>query len=560
MGCPCAQGSANPQVGSVGFSDKVYLAPGETVDCFMARSGDGGDPDGSGAEVIDKIKNTSIQVKCDLSVDTTFELTKNSLSQEVDPTTNNPYDPNWKGPTHWAILIKDSDDAPVDLSSIGLSFDSGSGKLSGTLTEEGKEYDVFISVDATHITNNDTVEQLDERAYKMVGKKCDEEDLSFINPLPGSVVTSEFSLSRTVTINGETVTRPHKGIDLAYNGGKVGDVVAAADGTIAFAGWLTGYGNCVILKHTDSSGNIMASTRYAHLATIYVGEGQVGAGTPIGREGNTGHSGGNHLHFEIRIGGSGAATRGDGMAVDPKPYIFGSLSVDSSGTDASNPSGNTTTQTNDGSVKLTTSEVKARTKCADSVPIGKDPTYKANPNGKSPDVQSKHKSKCRPEPDTTPDKAGVLAGVDTALDRHPELSASDREYFHALTKIESGYDPYAWAGSTSALGPYQMVDGTAKQYYAKAGIAFTCENRCDPDKATEAMIILYKEQEKAYDKFQATGKIAGKIPPANAHTARYASMSKGEFIYTQHHDGLGSMQQGKNLQGADYWQTHSPIS
>lgn len=562
MGCPCEGNSkSNPQVGSVGFSDKTFVAPGETADCYMARSGDGGDPDGSGEEVLDRIQTTAIQVKCDLSVDTTFELTKNSLSQaeknpDPDPNVPNPIDPNWTGPAHWAILIKDQDDNVVDLSSIGLSFDSDSGKLSGTIKDEfeGKEFDVFITVTAVHITNNNTVEQIDERAFKMVGKKCDDEDLSFINPLPGSVVTSEYSLSRTITVNGITTTRPHKGIDLAYVGGKVGDVVAAADGEIVFAGWQRGYGNCITIKHTDSSGNIMAQTHYAHLEIIYISEGQVGAGTAIGREGNTGHSGGNHLHFEIRIG----------KPIDPRPYLFGSVKVDNSTTDSSVPSGNTTEQVNDGSVKLTTSEVKARSKCPASVPIGNDPIYKNNPNGKSEDKQTLHKSQCRQEP--TPTKEEVKTRINAALEANGITDQADKDYFLALTKIESGYDPYAWAGSTSALGPYQMVYGTAKEYYAKAGIPLTgnidqdCADRCDIEKSTKAMVVMYKEQEKAYDKYKATGKIAGSIPPVNSHTERYAGMTKGEFIYTAHHDGLGSMQHGNNLQGLDYYRTHSPIA
>jgi hypothetical protein len=556
MGCPCTGGRANPQVASARFSDKTFIAPGETIECYMARSGDGGDPDGSGMDVLDKIKTTDIQVKCDLSVDTTFTLTEHSLDQSINPATSLPWDEHWKDPVHWAILVKDSEGNVVDLSTIGLTFDSDSGKLSGTLPDdaEGQDFDVFISVTAAHIDNSDAIETLDERAYKLVGKKCDNEDLSFINPLPGSVITSEYSLSRTITINGETVTKPHKGIDLAYTGGKVGDVVAAADGVIAYAGWLTGYGNLVILKHVDSSGNIMATTRYAHLETIYIAEGSVGAGTPIGREGNTGHSSGNHLHFELRIGGAGTGAKSDGTPVDPKPYLFGSVSV-ASGGDASNPSGSTTTQINNGSVKLTTATVKAKGKCADSVAIGTDPTYRGQ---KSPDVQTKHKSRCRPTPDTTPDKDQVKAQISAALDRHPELDAEDKAYFLHLTKIESGYDPYAWAGSTSALGPYQMVDGTAQEYYQKAGIPLTCENRCDPDKATEAMIIMYKEQKKIYDGYKATGKILGKSPPLNEHTARYSTMPKEQFIYLLHHDGAGSAQRGNNLQGADYWATHSP--
>ncbi len=52
---------------------------------------------------------------------------------------------------------------------------------------------------------------------------------------------------------------------------------------------------------------------YAHLSEILVRPGQrVTAGTPVGREGNSGHSTGPHLHFEVRLAG---------VPIDPAPWL-----------------------------------------------------------------------------------------------------------------------------------------------------------------------------------------------------------------------------------------------
>lgn len=89
----------------------------------------------------------------------------------------------------------------------------------------------------------------------------------------------------------------HNGIDI---GGTVGmPILAAADGTIVIArpsGYNGGYGEMVMIKHTNGT-----QTLYAHLSGVYVSEGQnVNQGDTIGALGNTGHSTGPHLHFEIR--------------------------------------------------------------------------------------------------------------------------------------------------------------------------------------------------------------------------------------------------------------------
>ena len=104
--------------------------------------------------------------------------------------------------------------------------------------------------------------------------------------------------------------RVHTGQDLASLPGP-GPVVAAAAGTVA-VGWDPGgYGNYVTIEHGAG-----VATRYGHLASIAPGiktGATVWMGQQIGVEGSTGHSTGDHLHFEIRVGGA---------AIDPVPFML----------------------------------------------------------------------------------------------------------------------------------------------------------------------------------------------------------------------------------------------
>ncbi len=100
--------------------------------------------------------------------------------------------------------------------------------------------------------------------------------------------------------------RMHEGIDLAVGNGT--SVVASASGTVIVAGWMGGYGNLVVVDH----GNGVA-TAYGHNTSVTVGVGQsVAQGQLIAYSGNTGHSTGPHVHFEVRVNGS---------PVDPLGYL-----------------------------------------------------------------------------------------------------------------------------------------------------------------------------------------------------------------------------------------------
>lgn len=89
----------------------------------------------------------------------------------------------------------------------------------------------------------------------------------------------------------------HTGIDIA---GSIGSpIMAAADGTVTFAGWNGGYGNSIVINHGNG-----LSTRYAHCSKLMVSAGQsVSRGQTIALRGSTGNSTGPHLHFEVLSGG-----------------------------------------------------------------------------------------------------------------------------------------------------------------------------------------------------------------------------------------------------------------
>lgn len=118
----------------------------------------------------------------------------------------------------------------------------------------------------------------------------------FIWPANG-VVSSPF---------GPRWGRMHEGLDIAAPAGR--PIRAAKAGTVITAGPESGYGNLVVIDHGNGE-----TTRYGHMSAFEVKKGDVVAiGQLVGRVGSTGHSTGNHLHFEIRI---------NGVAMDPRPYL-----------------------------------------------------------------------------------------------------------------------------------------------------------------------------------------------------------------------------------------------
>ncbi len=126
---------------------------------------------------------------------------------------------------------------------------------------------------------------------------------TFIWPVSSGYVSSGFGARSRPKAGASTY---HQGVDIAVSIGTT--VRASSGGTVITAGWVSGYGNAVYIRHADG-----VVTRYGHLSKILVSVGEtVTQGERIALSGNTGNSTGPHLHFEMRI---------NGTAVNPLNYI-----------------------------------------------------------------------------------------------------------------------------------------------------------------------------------------------------------------------------------------------
>lgn len=122
-------------------------------------------------------------------------------------------------------------------------------------------------------------------------------------PIAGGKMSSGFG-NRLHPIFG--YYRMHTGIDIDADSGT--PIHTCAAGIVVYTGWLSGYGNVVIIQHNKTFSSV-----YAHQRVYYVREEQkVNIGDVIGEVGSTGWSTGPHLHFEIRS---------DGEPVNPMNYL-----------------------------------------------------------------------------------------------------------------------------------------------------------------------------------------------------------------------------------------------
>jgi murein DD-endopeptidase MepM/ murein hydrolase activator NlpD len=98
----------------------------------------------------------------------------------------------------------------------------------------------------------------------------------------------------------------HGGLDIAAPVGTA--VRASAAGLVTFAGWRSGYGYTVIIRHGDG-----LETLYAHNSQLKVQAGtRVVKGQIIARVGSSGNSTGPHLHYEVIK---------DGQRVNPRHFL-----------------------------------------------------------------------------------------------------------------------------------------------------------------------------------------------------------------------------------------------
>ncbi|HEY1205243.1 MAG: M23 family metallopeptidase [Bryobacteraceae bacterium] len=109
---------------------------------------------------------------------------------------------------------------------------------------------------------------------------------------------SEFADHRAYVYHGKVVDhQTHLGFDLSDV--QHAPVVAANDGRVVFAARLGIYGNCIVVDHGYGLQSI-----YGHLSQLAVKPGDiVKRGQEMGRSGETGLAGGDHLHFSMQVDG-----------------------------------------------------------------------------------------------------------------------------------------------------------------------------------------------------------------------------------------------------------------
>ncbi|CAD0185291.1 Murein hydrolase activator NlpD precursor [Ruegeria sp. THAF57] len=156
------------------------------------------------------------------------------------------------------------------------------------------------------IRANTLLQQMDQlNLYRIAAEKA-----PFASPVNAVVrFTSGFGTRRDPKTGGR---RMHNGADFAGAHGT--DIFATADGVVTHAGWQSGFGRLVKIKHAFG-----IETLYAHNTKIKVKVGQrVSRGDHIADMGSTGRSTGTHLHYEVRV---------NGKPVNPMTYIKAARNV-----------------------------------------------------------------------------------------------------------------------------------------------------------------------------------------------------------------------------------------
>ena len=129
-------------------------------------------------------------------------------------------------------------------------------------------------------------------------------------PFPGTVVLSSGFGPRAAPC--AACSSMHMGLDMTPGGGT--PIGAVADGVVRVSGLHAQFGQYVVIDHVIDGQKI--STLYAHMrlgsSPLVTGQ-SVGVGELVGAVGRTGVATGEHLHFEVLVGGS--------TQVDPKAWL-----------------------------------------------------------------------------------------------------------------------------------------------------------------------------------------------------------------------------------------------
>ena len=154
---------------------------------------------------------------------------------------------------------------------------------------------------ASYLVINRDLRHQNNETIRTIGRTKTAREILWRGPfrqMMNSAVEAGFADERTYEYKGKAVDKQvHLGFDLAST--QNAPIHAANRGTVVFAGFLGIYGNCVIVDH-----GMGLQSLYAHLSSIGVQDGQtVEMNAELGRSGQTGLAGGDHLHFTMVLHG-----------------------------------------------------------------------------------------------------------------------------------------------------------------------------------------------------------------------------------------------------------------
>ena len=121
----------------------------------------------------------------------------------------------------------------------------------------------------------------------------------------GTALPFAVAFGDKIETQSETITT-HNGIAIKANYGT--QVFAIFEGVVAHTGWLTGYGNIIIIDHKDGYHSIVGNLRSS---LVKVGQ-ELQQLDQIGTVGDTGSMTGTQLYFELRH---------NGTAIDPIHWL-----------------------------------------------------------------------------------------------------------------------------------------------------------------------------------------------------------------------------------------------
>jgi murein DD-endopeptidase MepM/ murein hydrolase activator NlpD len=241
----------------------------KSIDTEVAdNSDDTGEDDGSGVRLYQSVYETALRNRIPRPI---IEDLIRIYSYDVD------FQRKVQPGDSFEVLYAGEEETPV--------ADSRNEVLFATLTVGGetKKFYRFQSPDDGLV---DYYDETGKSAKKFLVRK----------PVLAGIMRSGFGLRRHPILG---YTKMHTGVDWAAPSGT--PIYASGNGVVEKAGWESGYGKYVRIRHTNGY-----ETAYGHMTAFARGVDEntrVRQGQVIGFVGSTGLSTGSHLHYEILVNG-----------------------------------------------------------------------------------------------------------------------------------------------------------------------------------------------------------------------------------------------------------------